>query len=177
MFEMSFRYKFEAAHRFTKSCADSCATPHGHTWSAELLVRSVLDGLDGNDMVVEFAKVKSRWKVLLDKVLDHSYLSNVNDPILPSLRTHIPKLRLMPFPGDPTTELLATLLFNKASKFIEADNLSGVLKVQSIQIQETPTNGITYFGDCVDLVDGSFCGYTGWWNSFDPYDRTIFEKA
>lgn len=171
MFELSFTYRFEAAHRFTKSCPDSCATPHGHTWRARAELRSTTADLDATDMVVEFARLKGRWKALLDKTLDHSWLTNVSDPILPALTEHIPGLRAVHFPGDPTTELLAALLFVKMEAFLDAEGLAERVTLKAIHIQETETNSVRCVARPPWAAVGVVNGFSGWWSTPDPDDR------
>lgn len=175
MFTLTFRYKFEAAHRFTKSCAFSCATPHGHTWYATATIRALTQKLAADDMVVEFGKLKKQWKVLIDEVFDHSFMHNVTDPLLDAIKLHVPHARLMPFPGDPTTELIAILLHAKMTKFIEANKLLDLVAVHSVKIDETPTNSVTWEGALHPSIgiDGEVAGYDGWWSSADPLDRGI----
>lgn len=173
MFNLLFRYKFEAAHRFTKSCSMSCATPHGHTWYAVAELRSLVPQLAQDDMVVEFSKLKKNWKTLIDETFDHSYLCNVEDALLPSMRQHIPHLRMVPFPGDPTTELIAALLFHKMQMFLQASGLDKVVEVVRVQVDETPTNSVSWTSDKSFLTNGTYRGYSGWWTSSDPKDRSI----
>ena len=171
MFELSFTYRFEAAHRFVKSCPDSCATPHGHTWRARAELCAISPDLDKADMVVEFGRLKGRWKALLDQTLDHSWLTNVNDPILPALDEHIAGLRVVRFPGDPTTELLAALLFVKMEAFLDAEDLCDRVKLQAIHVQETETNSVRCHGRPPWADGGIVHGYRGWWSTPDPADR------
>jgi len=172
MVHLTFRYRFEAAHRFTKSCETSCATPHDHTWYVSMVLRSRDASLDDADMVVEFSSVKRRFKRFVQETLDHSFLHHVDDPIIPALRKHIEHVRLMPCPGDPTTELLAQLILSKTAAFVEADGLGAYVSVARIELEETPTNRITW-----DAAHGSpildvVHGYQGWWNNADPEDRS-----
>lgn len=177
MFKMDFTYRFEAAHRFTKSCSESCMSPHGHTWYATLIV-SGHDKLNQADMLAEFKMVKSGWKETIDKVFDHSCLLNVEDPLVPFLRTIIPGARIIEFPGDPTTELIAALLHRKAQVLIEAAGLHQLLTVEAVEIQETPTNTVTYQDKMGFLPsDHMFNGYNGWWNQGNPQARNCFKPG
>lgn len=171
MFHLAFEYRFEAAHRFTKSCAESCATPHGHSWRARLELESVSDKLDEADMVVEFARLKKSWKALVDGTLDHSFFAHFEDPILPALREHIPALRELLFPGDPTTELLAALLFCKAMRFVEEEGLDGRVRVAAVHVQETETNSVRCDHLPFWLEGGVVNGCDGWWTEGDPAAR------
>jgi 6-pyruvoyltetrahydropterin/6-carboxytetrahydropterin synthase len=115
MFAYKFRYKFEAAHRFTKSCSEKCMTPHGHTWYASLFVQmEPNDHFKDTQMPAEFQALKSDWKHLIDEIFDHSFLVNANDPLIDSLKLIHPTARVIEFPGDPTTELIGMCLLHKA---------------------------------------------------------------
>jgi len=176
MFEIAFDYRFEAAHRFTKSRAYKCATPHGHSWRARLELVSHSDQLNDAEMVVEFSQLKRRWKSLVTSTLDHSFFANHEDPILEALLEHIPELRLLRFPGDPTTELLASLLFAKANAFLRAEGQTDSVEVQAVHIRETETNSVRCRALPSWLADGSVGGYRGWWSDPDPESR-LFERA
>jgi 6-pyruvoyl-tetrahydropterin synthase len=188
--ELSFRYRFEAAHRFTKSCADSCATPHGHTWYARLAFTAAGGDLNSEDMVIEFAKLKSRWKKFITETVDHSFMHHMNDPILDSLRTHIPEFRGLPFPGDPTTEMIAAFFFAKAwvmhDALLAETSLAVLPTPRLVRIRETPTNEIcfrapaqTALGRPLEQQPGFAWlaelnrRYQGWWQDPSPQARHL----
>lgn len=171
MFKMEFKYRFEAAHRFTKSCMESCATPHGHTWYAKLML-SGTDRLNDADMLAEFKLAKHGWKQTIDKTFDHSFLLNVEDPLVEKMLEILPGARLVLFPGDPTTELIAALLHRKAQVMIDAAGLGQLLTVEAVEIQETPTNTVVYKDRTGFLgPEGTFRGYFGWWTDPRPEAR------
>jgi 6-pyruvoyltetrahydropterin/6-carboxytetrahydropterin synthase len=178
-YSLSFKYRFEAAHRFTLSCADSCATPHGHTWYAEALFEAGESDLGPDDMVMEFAALKGAWKSFIQKTVDHSFLHHHEDPILPALRQAIPSFRGLPFPGDPTTELVAALFFAKLRAMHQAIPGSEKIHPVGVFIQETPTNAITFRAPnagrstLLEKIDSRF---DGWWNSPEPSDRGLQSK-
>ena len=181
-FHLSFRYRFESAHRFTLSCADSCATPHGHTWYAEAVFASTNDDLGGDQMLAEFSLLKKGWKKFITEIADHSFMHHHNDPILGALREHIPQFRGLPFPGDPTTEMIAALFFNKLTAMHEQLAGSSVAphalpQPVEVIIQETPTNRVRYFvGRSPALLDKINAAYIGWWQSPDPASRELRES-
>ena len=115
--ELRFKYRFEAAHRFTQSASPACMTPHGHTWYATLHLKSTAP-LNSEDMSVEFTQLKSSWKEFITEVFDHSYMCNYQDPLIEPLLVVNKNARLLLFPGDPTTELISLLMFSKANQFI-----------------------------------------------------------
>lgn len=189
-FQLAFRYRFESAHRFTQSCEESCATPHGHTWYAEAAFASPAASLGEDDMVMEFSKLKKSWKTFIMETVDHSFLHHHEDPILGALREFIPRFRGLPFPGDPTTELVAALFFAKL-RAMHASTMAG-LSAQfqserserslpepvSVLIQETPTNQIIFKAGTSGLhllnkIDEKF---EGWWQVADPSARHLRRK-
>jgi 6-pyruvoyl-tetrahydropterin synthase len=179
-YRLSFKYRFEAAHRFTKSCADSCATPHGHTWFAEAHFGAPETCLTHEDMLLEFSQLKGAWKTFIQQTVDHSFLHHYEDPILPALLKFIPKFRGLPFPGDPTTEMVAALFYSKLCsmhKEMNKELAEGVLiKPMAVYIQETPTNSMTFrppltgTSKLLEQIDSKF---EGWWQTPEPSDRRL----
>lgn len=167
-FGFDFRYKFEAAHRFTKSCFDSCATPHGHTWYATLKVSADRnDQFKKTEMVAEFATMKRQWRKLIDDTFDHSFMVNAEDPLIKPLVEILPGARLIEFPGDPTTELIAMLLLHKMKVILAeaartAPELDG-LRIDAVVVEETPTNTVTCRSSQCIPSSGEYRGFVGWW--------------
>lgn len=177
-FEYSFRYKFEAAHRFTNSCPDSCATPHGHTWYATLgLIGSVALGSEfsNKQMVAEFKPMKQPWKQLIDETFDHSFIVNAEDALIEPLTGILPNCRLIKMPGDPTTELIAACLFFKAQTLLShtAKTTASIasMRVEYVKIEETPTNHVTCRSNELFDSEGRLHGFSGWWATNNTTDR------
>lgn len=171
--EFRFKYRFEAAHRFLNTTSLQCMTPHGHTWYATLQLQSVIPRLDQNDMVAEFSQLKSYWKSLISDVLDHSFFCNEKDPLIETLLKHHPHSRILPFPGDPTTELISLLLFHKMNLWMTQSPVAGKVKVAGVLIEETPTNSLfcdwVFYKESISQYDH----YTGWWKSIDLNARNL----
>lgn len=169
---MSFKYRFEAAHRFVNSDKE-CSTPHGHTWYATLNLMSSTEDLGEGNMVEDFGLLKKGWKSFVTQTADHSFFYNSEDPILPTLMKYIPNFRGLPFPGDPTTEVIAGLFFLKASVLCE----SFPVRPFSVVIEETPTNTIEFFSteveDFIAKLNLSLKS-SNWWASSAPESRGIF---
>jgi 6-pyruvoyl-tetrahydropterin synthase len=170
--ELKFRYRFEAAHRFTKATSASCMTPHGHTWHATLHLES-LRSLNQDGMIVEFSKAKSFWKTLISDVFDHSYMCHHQDPLFESLLGIHNQARVLRFPNDPTTEMIALLLFHKAQLVLANENLDRDIRVSGITIEETPTNSLfcerKFYVENIQL----YKNFSGWWTTVDPLDRSF----
>lgn len=159
MYEVNFKYRFEAAHRFVGSCSTQCSTPHGHTWYASLCLQSVTDELDQNQMLVEFGELKKPWMHFITKVADHSFMINEKDPLISALVDHIPNVRLIRFPGDPTTELVAQLFYLKAKALYKP--FEALIRPKSVYIEETPTNHLKWEGP---VKNPSLLDPKQWWN-------------
>lgn len=171
---LKFRYRFESAHRFTSSVAPSCRTPHGHTWYATAIFKMTAKGLDQSAMAAEFGEIKRAWKEFITETVDHSFMHNSKDPLIPHLRKITPDARLLSFPDDPTTELIAGLFGLKLKAMHDATGINTVRPV-GVHIQETPTNSITFRfesdGSIPDWLTAKTKDTLGWWSSADPKRR------
>lgn len=168
---LRFRYRFEAAHRLMESPNSACATPHGHTWYATLELKANSAKLNEQSMVLDFSQLKKDWKLFIDQTVDHSFMVNEKDPLIESLLEIHPHSRLLTFSGDPTTELIALSFFSKCVAMVEQGDLKELVSVQSILIEETPTNSIScdrnFFNEAVSQLGTK----SRWWNSPDPLTR------
>ena len=75
-------------------------------------------------------------------------MHHYNDPVAEVLRGQQPEPRLIPFPGDPTTEMIALFMFHKMETVYKAKGFAEVLKVNSVRLEETPTNSLNCTRDC-----------------------------
>jgi len=183
-FRLTFNYRFESAHRFTQSCEDSCATPHGHTWKAKAVFEIPAATLGSDDMVTEFSILKRCWKKFIQDTADHSFFHHHEDPLLSAMREFIPKFRGLPFPGDPTTELIAVLFFAKLR--VMHEQLRSTLPQDvslpepvSVVIRETPTNSVIFRvrdKAGISLLERLDQKFEGWWQLPDPEARHLRMK-
>lgn len=160
MFIFRFPHRISMGHRLCGDSSPKCQTPHGHNEIITLELSSAEDCLDGDEnMAAEFGAMKGQWKRFLDEFLDHAFQMNENDPLRPVFEQN--KFKLVLFPGDPTTEMLAGCLFSKARYFMQA---LPTLTIRSITVEETPSN-------IVELTFGAIPAILlkkrGWWS--DPY--------
>lgn len=136
---LSFSYRFEAAHRFINS-STKCSTPHGHTWWVHLTLEHEDSlALNPKNFAEDFSDLKSKWKKFIDEELDHHFFLNSKDPLKNELLKISPESRLKCTEGDPTTEALALILFNHAWSFFENH---AFIRPKSLKLQETPTNAV-----------------------------------
>lgn len=161
-------------------------TPHGHTWRAALRIVSSKP-LNSTEMVEEFGVLKRQWKTFLKDVADHSYFHHLEDPILKALWEHVPEFRSLPFPGDPTTELIAACFLRKAYAMGVGNTLSNfeqTLRRQrleetfdvSVEISETPTNQVSLRPENLEELNRCvpvFGRFEGWWDDPSPAARWI----
>jgi len=173
MLKLRFRYRFEAAHRFLVSPSLPCRTPHGHSWHGTLVVSYPKEQLNQNSMSLPFEDVKLDWKRLLNETLDHSFFHHWKDPLIPSLIQVHPESRLLPFPGDPTTELLGVLLFAKMRTIFSKKSFRSMAKVHEIIIEETPSNSVVISKEFFEGAQKSLNSFEGWWNSTLIEERTL----
>lgn len=171
---LKFRYRFESAHRFTSAAAPSCRTPHGHTWYATAVFAMTATQLDRAGMAAEFGAIKKAWKEFITETVDHSFLHHADDALIPHLQKLTPDARLLAFPDDPTTELIAGLFALKLRTMHAATGIESVRPV-AVHIQETPTNSITFRfekdGAVPPWLATKAAGRHGWWMSPDPGNR------
>ncbi len=73
MYELIVEASFSAAHNL-RGYEGACENLHGHNWRVEAVVAS--DRLDGLGMALDFKKLKSALKGVLDR-LDHKYINEV----------------------------------------------------------------------------------------------------
>ncbi len=176
--EMEFTYRFEAAHRFMGASSPKCMTPHGHTWWTRLNFRATGSSLNSNAMIAEFASVKTPWKAFIDNVADHSFFHHIQDPLAFHSKKEIPGFRGLPFPEDPTTELISILFLEKAKQIVaEIKEQKGLeIEVESIEIQETPTNKISVSVDSqmfMNTIAKLNPEWQAWWQNPNVEDRNL----
>lgn len=150
------------AHRFTSGASPTCATPHGHNEdvTVELVAKSPVALDQRQNMVAEFGAVKKRWHRFIDRRVDHALQLSEHDPFLAIAREHFPEWRLVVTPGDPTTELMATLLMAKCQAFLDDEELP--LRCRRVLLEETPTNAVAFEGHWREVLDRD-----GWWSRAD----------
>ena len=163
--KMSFKYRFEAAHRLTSSASPMCQTPHGHTWYVTIHWQAQNDQLNGDNMLAEFQHVKGPWKKFVQETLDHSFFFHNEDPVAESMKANIEGFRGLAIPGDPTTEMLAVLFLRKAVAFSQNQKDIPLYPV-AIDLQETEVNSVFLEVDSpVYLSAKKSLPPKGWWES------------
>ncbi len=155
MLSLEFNRRYSMAHRLLSDPSSKCRTPHGHDEYVFIRLRPAtrLD-LGGSNMSASFERAKRAWHGWIDSAVDHAFQANLADPLIGFFREHEPETlaRVMTFDGDPTTEALAIAMALKAKAFLAID---GLFTLESLRIQETPTNAVGL--DATDMA-----GLAGW---------------
>lgn len=116
--ELYKEFSFDSAHFLPNVPPNhKCAHMHGHTYYVKILLEGPLDPNLG--WVVDFADVKDAWKPL-EKILDHKMLNDI-----PGLE-------------NPTAEVIAVWIWDRLKPQLPL--------LKSIEIKETPTSGVIYYG-------------------------------
>ncbi|MGH2355714.1 MAG: 6-pyruvoyl trahydropterin synthase family protein [Chloroflexota bacterium] len=126
---------FDAAHRLA-GYAGKCASPHGHSFRAEVFV--AVRELDELGLAVDFRELKGRLKAWIDGHWDHAFLIGDGDVALIEALRALPEAKLYVFRGvNPSTEALARELFDVARR--EFGDI-----VQRVRVWESPTQYAEY---------------------------------
>ena len=144
MYRLSIGHNFESAHRLTHPGATvKCKSIHGHSWRATLTVERV--ELDDRGMVIEFGVFKTSWRKFIDDQVDHHLILYEKDPMADAVRDAYPDSRILLLPSEPTTEHIASWLYDRSKEVLEAlgDEGAGV-RVGSLHLQETSVNACEY---------------------------------
>ncbi|QCE34823.1 6-carboxytetrahydropterin synthase [Acetobacteraceae bacterium] len=167
-FTLEFTRRFAMAHRLISGSSPCCAIPHGHNEYVTVFLAKGPnhkgEKLDGHEnMLLAFAEAKSRWHHFIDAHVDHVFQLSDKDPLLNFFQKEEPERlqRIMVTPGDPTTEMLATLLLSKLNAFLK--EAGGLLSAKSIHIQETPTNAVRFEGNPQDFLPNLPKKEKGYW--------------
>lgn len=154
---LEFTRRFAMAHRLLAEPHDKCATPHGHNEFVTVrLAPTAKITFGGDNRLANFSVVKGRWHRWIDDAVDHAFQVNAADPLIGFFRAHEPARlgRLMVFPGDPTTEALCAAFVLKCRAILAAEGAP--YRVESVRIEETPTNAVWMSGED---IDPAACGF------------------
>ena len=76
MYQIRIEFSFDSGHRLL-DYNGKCAYPHGHTYRAEVFLKSRT--LDRLGLVYDFTDLKDRIKSWVDENWDHAFLVNSRD--------------------------------------------------------------------------------------------------
>ncbi|MCC7494889.1 MAG: 6-carboxytetrahydropterin synthase [Fimbriimonadaceae bacterium] len=130
--------RFHTAHRQLQH-PGQCRFPHGHTWRAELVLRTTRFPRDDMDMSLDFGALKAVFKSL-----DHKILVTANDPdFLDPTRWDPCGVVLIPGRG-PSVENVADYCRDQVLALIAAKYpAQGLTYELRLTIQETDHNFFT----------------------------------
>lgn len=121
MYELKVVTQFAAAHRLNNFYG-KCEALHGHNWKVEIFVTA--DSLDEAGLVLDFGKIKSQARELLDEV-DHTFLNE-----LPAFQNQ-----------NPSSENLARYLFERLSSALNDQRV----QVTRVAVWESDHTSAAYF--------------------------------
>ena len=121
MFVDRVEVSFDAAHRLL-GYDGKCASPHGHTYRAEVFVgRAELDDIG---IAIDFGDIKRPLKRWIDTNWDHAFLLNDRDESLICALQTIPESKLYCFPSrNPSAEVMALTLYHVMRRELGCDSL------------------------------------------------------
>jgi 6-pyruvoyltetrahydropterin/6-carboxytetrahydropterin synthase len=142
MYVVRIELTFDAAHRL-QGYPGKCASPHGHSFKAEVFV--AVRNLDALGLAVDFRELKGRLKAWIDEHWDHAFLAAESDTALVEALRALPGTRLYLFrDANPSTEVLARELFGVARREFGT-------AVERVRVWESPTQYAEYVPDVVPL--------------------------
>jgi 6-pyruvoyltetrahydropterin/6-carboxytetrahydropterin synthase len=127
-----------------------CKFPHGHTRKVEFVLEA--EHLNGNEMVCDFLIVRELIGDYLE-ALDHAICVNTADPAYPELRARYGE-RIISFENeDPTTEVMARVIFQAFVKRLADHSASleksgapnGEVRLVSVKVWETASSWAEYY--------------------------------
>jgi len=121
--------EFDAGHRLQRH-ESKCRNVHGHRYKVELTCEAAQ--LDDVGRVIDFSAIKELVGTWLDDQLDHGFIAEYGDPLIPAVQADGTKLHLVPWP--PTAENLARYIAANANAKL---NERGI-RVVRVVLWETP---------------------------------------
>lgn len=133
-------FKFEMAHKLSKSYTCKCQHIHGHSY--RMMVTLINQELNDEMVVIDFTKVKEEFKYIVD-LLDHNFMIHKDDNAAPELvklavEGNYP---LLVASHNPTAEFIALVVYGEIEKRFENSNYE-LSKLQGFEVEvfETATS-------------------------------------
>jgi len=131
-FTVQKEMSFDSAHRLINGYRGKCSNIHGHTW--RIRVRTSSGKLNNYGFVIDYSDFKL-LKTWIDDNLDHGIIICKND-IDMILFCEKFKQKHFIVEGNPTSELLCKVIFEKAKEL--------GFEPTAVEIDETCTSRATY---------------------------------
>jgi len=144
MYTVDIRHNFETAHRLSDPGSPTkCMSIHGHSWWVRVTLAG--EGLDEAGILIEFGAFKKAWRGWLDDHLDHHLVLRRGDPMAAAIRGVYPESRILELEHNPTTEVIAKMLFDRAVEILEQVRPPEQhVMVRRVHVQETRVNAAAY---------------------------------
>jgi len=135
VYSVSREFRWEAAHRICEGYDRKCSHNHGHSWCARITVRLRPDAeLNTVGFVIDFDDLDRVGEWINDH-WDHATLVADTDlPLLNFLQQQ--GQRHYVIQGNPTSERICQILFDKARQIIEDERV----EVWEVWVRETCTS-------------------------------------
>jgi 6-pyruvoyltetrahydropterin/6-carboxytetrahydropterin synthase len=104
-----------------------CANLHGHRWKIEIWIEGEPDPV--KKILIDYSMIKK----IVDKY-DHQIILNSDDPMVPRIQEFH---QVITTPGDPTSELMASLIRDDLYMFCRENGITAT--VPKIRVWESPT--------------------------------------
>ncbi len=117
---------FDASHRLL-TYPGKCHNLHGHRWKVEIWLTGEPD--KETNILVDFNEIREA----VDRY-DHEIILNERDPMVPRIEEFHPVITT---PGDPTSELLASLIRDDIEGTYASSGRN--IRVDQIRVWESPT--------------------------------------
>jgi 6-pyruvoyltetrahydropterin/6-carboxytetrahydropterin synthase len=104
-----------------------CANLHGHRWKIEIWMEGEPDPV--TKILIDYSMIRK----IVDKY-DHQIILNQEDPMVPRIQEFH---QVITTPGDPTSELMASLIHDDLRAFCREHGIKAT--VPKIRVWESPT--------------------------------------
>ncbi len=144
-------FHIESGHMLSKH-PGLCRFPHGHSRRVDVVLGA--ETLDSSGMVCDFKALKLALKPLMDR-FDHAMLVNSADETVKALRAGPLGERIVAIDDEPTTEVMARLIFQHLAAELAAGNtyhderkipytLRQGVTLERVRVTETETTWAEY---------------------------------
>jgi 6-pyruvoyltetrahydropterin/6-carboxytetrahydropterin synthase len=125
---------FSAGHRLL-NYEGKCASPHGHSFKAEVFV--IGQGVNDLGLVADFRDIKEPLKRWIDEHWDHAFLINDRDSVMVAALKTVREAKVGLFANsNPSSENMAREIFLVASQLISAPILKARIWESTTQYAE-----------------------------------------
>lgn len=126
---------FDSGHRLL-GYGGKCEVPHGHTFSAEIILNS--ETINEKGFVIDFVELKDKVGKWINDNWDHSFLVNDQDEELIKAFELLREKKLFAFRGqNPTVEVMSKYLYEQVRR------VCGDI-VSKVRIWHSPTQYAEY---------------------------------